>query len=190
MAVLHRVRTPDLIEQLALRQHLAGAGEQGGQQPEFNRRQVQFLLVAHDLTIDQIHRDVRKANERGFLLGGAETAQRHPNPCQQLADAERFGEVIIGAGVQRVYLVLLVGTGGQHDNRNRAPLAQIPDVINTVAVGQTQIENNQIRFTGRGFDQSPLQRFSVEYATAFVLQRVADKTPDLFLIFYDQDVGL
>jgi hypothetical protein len=35
-----------------------------------------------------------------------------------------------------------------------------------------------------------LQRFSVEYAAAFALQRVADKTPDLFFIFYDQDVGL
>jgi len=55
-------------------------------------------------------------------LGGAEAAQRHPYPRQQLADAERFGEVIIGAGVQRVDLVLLVGAGRQHDNRDRTPL--------------------------------------------------------------------
>jgi len=35
-----------------------------------------------------------------------------------------------------------------------------------------------------------LQRFGIEYAAAFALQRVANKAPDLFFIFYDQDVGL
>jgi len=58
MAVFHRVRAPDLIEQLALGQHFAGVGEQGGQQPEFDWRQMQFLLVAYDLAVDQIHGNV------------------------------------------------------------------------------------------------------------------------------------
>jgi hypothetical protein len=41
---------------------------------------------------------------------------RRPYPRKQFADAEGFGEIVIGAGAERPDLFLLVDAGGQDDD--------------------------------------------------------------------------
>ena len=69
-----------------------------------------------------------------------------PEPGHQLGEPERFGQVVIGAGVQRDHYVELAGPGGQHDDdpvRHRGPQAAAQ--YHPVDVRQAQVEEHQIR---------------------------------------------
>ena len=51
------------------------------------------------------------------------TAQRRLQPGDELPRAERLGDVVVGARLQRAHLVVLVADRGQHHDRHLAPLA-------------------------------------------------------------------
>jgi hypothetical protein len=65
---------------------------------------------------------------------------------EQLTDAERFGQEIICAGIQRCNLVTLIRARGKNDHGHLAPCAQFAHKINTITIRKTKIENDDIRF--------------------------------------------
>ena len=135
VAVLHRIRPPDLIEQLPLGQHLAGIIEQYRQQAKFNRRQVDLLLAAYDAAGGDINVNIGKTHPRFVGLGAGMAAHRHPQPRLQLANTKGFTEIVIGTGVKRGDFVLLLGARRQHDNRHLAPLANLANKRVAVTIG-------------------------------------------------------
>jgi hypothetical protein len=80
----------------------------------------------------------------GEVLGGTGPPDRGPHPGQEFFDAERLGDVVIGAGVERFYLVHTVGASGQHDDRRLGPAAQALDHLYPVQVGQAEVEDHQV----------------------------------------------
>ncbi len=66
------------------------------------------------------------------------------DPRQQLVGAERFGQVVIGAGVQSGDPVDLGGAGGQHDDRDRALPPQLPQELEAVESRHHDIEQEQV----------------------------------------------
>ena len=72
-------------------------------------------------------------------------AQRGADAREQFVHAERLGDVIVGAQIERLHLAAFVGAARQHDDRNRrAVLAQVPDDLEAVDVGQAEIEHEKI----------------------------------------------
>src|SRR5262245_52343866 len=55
---------------------------------------------------------------------------------QQLGDVERFGDVVVSAGVECVYFVSATDPPREHHDRDRAPGSQPPDDFDTVDVWQ------------------------------------------------------
>ena len=174
---------------MTLGDHLAGVGQQFGQQTELYRRQVQIFTLTQYPAVDQIDGDFGEADQRTFLQATGMTAQRDPHARQQFADTKRLAEVVVCPGVERGDFVFLRIACRQHDHGNGAPLPQIADIVQPVAVRQPQIENNQIRLARAGFNQPALQRFAFKHPQAFTFQCGADETPDLFLIFDNQNIG-
>jgi hypothetical protein len=80
-------------------------------------------------------------------------AQRDAQARLQLANAKGFTEIVIGAGIQRGNFIVLFGAGRQHDNRHLAPLAHVANKINAVAIRQAEIEDDQVRLAGCGFNK-------------------------------------
>ena len=62
------------------------------------------------------------ASTTGQVRPGAPA--RRPDPGEQLVDAERLGDVVVGAEVERLHLVVRPVPGRQHDDRQPAPRAQ------------------------------------------------------------------
>ena len=85
---------------------------------------------------------------RAGALGGA--AHRGAHPGEELGDAEGFGDVVVGAGVERVDLVRGVGARGQHDDGHGGLLAQRGDDRGAVDVGQSEVEDDQVGPIGGG----------------------------------------
>ena len=74
----------------------------------------------------------------------ASAAGDRPDAGQEFVDAERFGDVVVGAGVERVDLVAAVRPAGQHDDRDGCPGAQLADDLDAVDVGQAEVEHDQV----------------------------------------------
>ena len=65
-------------------------------------------------------REVAAVSTTGSSATGVAPAQRGPQPGEQLVHAERLGDVVVGAGVERGDLVGLGLADRQHDDRARA----------------------------------------------------------------------
>jgi hypothetical protein len=71
-------------------------------------------------------------------------------PGQQFVHAEGLGDVVVGAGVQRLDLLVGGVPGGQHQDRHAGPAAQAPDHLDAVHVRQAQVEDDHIGVAGGG----------------------------------------
>ena len=69
------------------------------------------------------------------------------------------------------------------DHGNRRPAAKVADEIDAVAVGQSQVENDDVRLARCGVDQTLLHRVRLEDIPTFRFERGADESPDLALVF-------
>ena len=84
------------------------------------------------------------AGRCGAAGGGADAGQ-------ELVDAEGFGDVVVGSGVQGFDLVGAAAAAGQHDDRGGGPAAQAVDDLDAVHVGQAEVEHDEVgRLGGRG----------------------------------------
>ena len=81
-----------------------------------------------------------------LLAGDARlgAAQQRAHAGQQLADPERLGQVVVGAGVERADLVLLLADRRDQQDRRAQPVAQLPADVGAVGVGQHQVEDHQV----------------------------------------------
>ena len=78
------------------------------------------------------------------LLDRGGPAHRGPQPGQQLVHAERLGQVVVGAGVERLDLVVLVLADRQDDDGHRAPAPQAAHHLDAVDAGQADVEHHHV----------------------------------------------
>ena len=72
-------------------------------------------------------------------------SQQRPDPGDEHGEGERLGEVVVGAGVERLGLVEVAALGGEHQDRR--PVAGLPQVgADQVAVAARQhdVEHDQV----------------------------------------------
>ncbi len=76
--------------------------------------------------------------------GGPAAAQYRLHAQDQLARAEGLGDVIVGADLQAQDAVVLVATGGKHDDRHRPLPPHPPAHLQAVHAGEHQVEHDQV----------------------------------------------
>ena len=123
------------------RQDLELAGGKTGILPG----QVRPVLIVID---DQLPDDIAPLLHFLAAAGPAGVAQRRADACQQFHRAERLGEVIIGAEIQRFGLVVLGDAGGNDDDGHAAPAADAFDDADTVHIRQTEIQQDAVGTMG------------------------------------------
>ena len=73
---------------------------------------------------------------------------------EEFLHSEGFGDVVVGAGIERAYLCPFFVAGRQNDHRRSTPSAQSLDHCNAVEVGQAQVQDHDIRWRRAGGGQS------------------------------------
>ena len=135
---------PDVLQQVAMGQHLAGVNDELRQHVVFARRQPHLGVAdAHDAA-HQIDAQAAAAKLGGHSRLLQAMAQGGADPRQQLRRAEGLGDVVIGAAIQRRHLGCLLAARGQHHDRHRAEAAQRAQRVQPVLIRQTEIEQHQI----------------------------------------------
>src|SRR6478672_11265003 len=85
---------------------------------------------------------------RGRIFAGVASPPDGSHACDELANAERFREVVIGAELESGDAVAFRTAGGQHQNRDRSPLRIAPKLTadrQAIEIGQIEIENDEVR---------------------------------------------
>src|SRR6478752_3879818 len=71
-------------------------------------------------------------------------AEQGPHARAELPDRERLGDVVVGAELEADDLVELVVAGGQHDDRHRAPGAELLADLEPVADGSASYYSREM----------------------------------------------
>ena len=125
---------------------------------------------------------------RTFLRATRCAPQQRLQPRQQLLHLERFGQVVVGAGLQALHLVLPAPARREHeDGQVAAALAQPADDVQAGEPGQADVDDGGVI----GIFGGEIQRF---LALAGGIDRVAlrlELRADLLLqgrlVFHHQD---
>ena len=127
------------------------------------------------------------ARSTGSSRLGGRPAQRRGEARDELARAERLRDVVVGAGLQRTDLLLLLADGRQHDDRRLRPLAQRPGHLDAVAVGQHEVDDRGVRRMERREVERLLRRRRGHGLEPGVAQDDAQRPQDLRLVVDDED---
>ena len=117
-------------------------------------------------------------------------AENGPDPSQQFLRAKGLGDIIIRPQIQCLYLVPLIGTGGEH---NDGSCVRFPDFLNQVQpipIRQTEIQNDEVRMMGGIHHHAKLAGFRAEHLIVAGFQIDFDKTSDVGLVLYNQNFVL
>ena len=101
-----------------------GPGRQRGQELELGRRQLDGRAGDLGPHPRQVEHDVAGTDRLGGVERPIGPAQDRPDARDQLARAERLGQVVVGAELEAEQLVELVVARGEHDDRDRRVAAR------------------------------------------------------------------
>ena len=80
----------------------------------------------------------------GGLVRGGDPAERGAQAGEELVHAERLGDVVVGAGVERGDLVALGAAGGEDDDRHGGPAPQAADDLDAAHSGEAEVEDDGV----------------------------------------------
>src|SRR6266540_2868363 len=143
--VAAEVVAPHVVEDLALGQYPARVGHEVAQQLELGGRQRHPGAAPPDLVRLLVQLQVGEG-EPGRTRLAAGAPQHRADPRGQLLEAERLGDVVVAAEGQAADLVVGRVPGGQeHHGGTGTGVAQLPDDLEAVQVGQHHVEHHEIR---------------------------------------------
>ena len=117
-------------------------------------------------------------------------AQQRLDAAHQLAQAERLGQVVVGAKLEADDLVhLLVARGQEQHRRLVAGAAHAAQHLESVHARQTHVEDHQIRGVARRDLEALFAVARDGDLVALLLEGVLDAARDGVLVFDDQDGG-
>ena len=142
LGLVHRMRTPDRLQDGPVGQNPAGVLNEEQEQLELFRRQPNLILPHEHPPPIPIDRDRAERNDPPRRWCRIHASESDPNACQQFFGAEGLGDIIVRAGIERRDLVALGSAGRQDDHRSGSPVAQQPAHLDAVDIRQPQIEHD------------------------------------------------
>ncbi len=121
---------------------------------------------------------------------GRDAAEKGADAGEQCLGAEGLGDVIVGAGVEAAHHVLILGAGGEHDDRQGARFGAAPDLTADLDAGERRQHPVQQHKIGLGFGDAdqrlvPVGCF-VHGVTGF-LQVIAQQGEKRGFVFHHED---
>jgi hypothetical protein len=163
MTILNIGGTPDFVQQLPLSYYPAQIADQCRKQLELDGGQVYLFDSSKNQAFWQIDYDVTESvYPIAAAPAGKEPApQLCPDARQKLGNAKWLGQIVVGPGIQAFYFLMFVASGGQDNDRNRAPGPYLSYYLDPIHIGQPQIKNDRIGVCVCRFQSGPVHRFPI-----------------------------
>lgn len=132
----------------------------------------------------------REFGRRGRRQPGR-AAQHRPHTQGQLARAERFGQVVVGAGLQPRDAVVLLAERGQQDHRQPVitVFAQLAAQRQPVGPGHHHVEHRDVELLGLQQPQRLRAVVRDGHVEPVTFEVAADDVADDGVVVGDQDTG-
>ena len=160
---------------------------------EFGRRQAHPPVATLDASPLEVDEQVAMADDPPadrVREVAVRAAQERLDPAHELAQAERLGQVVVGAELEPDDLVDLVVAGGQHEDRHLgAGRPQPAQDLEAVHPGQAHVEDDEVRRLARRDLEALFTRSGDGDLVALLLEGVLDPASDRVLVFDDEDGG-
>ena len=115
-------------------------------------------------------------------------AEHCPQPREQLVDAERLRDVVVGARVERGDLLPLLADRREDDHRRLAPRAELPADVGAAPVREHEVEDHGLRRIAAAAAASAVSRGRGGLdLVARTAQRRSERPQDLRLVVDDED---
>src|SRR5206468_3048277 len=158
-----------------------------GQHLELGRGEAHLAAVDRHLALLEV--DLHAA-DRGRLgrqyLGGAAPPQERLRPRDQLARAERLGQVVVGPDLEPVDLVGLGRPRGQHQDRHRRVHPHAPHDLEPVQLRHHQVEDHQVGNVGHRLGERVLAVTGGYDLVALPLEQEGNQVTDVLVVVCDQ----
>ena len=164
-----------------------GRRRQRREELELGRRQLDGRaahLGPHPRQVEDDVADVDRLGGLGRSIGPAEDC---PDPCHELARAERLGEVVVGTELEAQQLVELVVARGEHDDRDGRVTPKLAGDVEAVEPRQPEVEDDEIRAALADRRQRRRAVAGRQHREARVLEVVAGERGDLRFVVDDED---
>ena len=135
----------DPLEKLLPGEDPAAGSQQGPQKPELHCGQFQLPVVQGHPVPGVVELQAAARQDFGARRFGSGPAQNRLDPLDQLAGAEGFDHVVVGAQGESEDTVDLLLAGGQKQDRHRGDLAQFATDFPAVGPGEHDVENDKPR---------------------------------------------
>ena len=116
-------------------------------------------------------------------------ACRRPHASEELVHAERLGDEIVGAGVERGDLVPLGAAGGEDDDRHTRPLAQPAHDVEAIHPRESEIEDDDVGVVDGGQFEGLLTGAGEQHVVAAGREVGVQRPLDGRLVVDDQHGG-
>jgi len=176
------------VEQLIAGKDASGAQGQEVQQVELEARQLDPAAVAFDDAARGVD-DERAAPQWLPLLPSPRAAQQGAHPRHELARAEGFRQVVVGADLEAEDLVRLFPARGEHQDRDIALPADAAADLEPVRGRDHEVQNDEGRPLAR---ELPQRRLAVRHdpaGEAGRLEVLLDEPRDLRVVLDDEHRG-
>src|SRR6266516_7940481 len=180
---------PDPIEQLVTADHYARILEQGREQVEFLRRQLDRLAVDRNLARVPVQNDVVQ-REHLFRAAPVGAPQDCLHAGDELARRERLRQVIVGAELEPGDSVGLLVARGEHEDWHVRASPHQPGDVEPVDAGQADVEDDDPDLVPAELGQRLFSRPDPDDAPAAALEITASHRADRMLVLDEQDRAL
>ena len=123
----------------------------------------------------------------GRDLQEVDAAEERAHPRQQLARAERLGEVVVRPHFQADDAVGLLAHGGQHQDRDVRAFADLAAELEAVLAGEHDVEDDEVDVVPRERHVHLAPVADALDGIAVLLEEMRDEIADLAIVVDDQD---
>lgn len=180
------VRVPDRLHDLLARHQRPGLLGEEGQQVVLLGREGHLRAVQADPGGLAVDGQAGPVVVRAGLGGRARLGAPHhrPYPCDDLADPERFGHVVVRAELQPDHPVRLVAARADHDDGHVAAPAQGLADVESVGVGEAEIEEYDV--VGVVVNQRRAARGDPGHLEAVPQESSPERLGDRLVVFHQE----
>src|SRR5205807_477028 len=134
---------PHLVEDALARQHLVGVGCEIQEQVELARRQLERAFPRAHLARGGVDAEIAGTDDACQLR--AAPAEHRPNARQQLAELERFDDVVVGAELETLDTIRRLVARAEDDDPARPVAGERTAELPPVHSRHHQVEHDEVR---------------------------------------------
>ena len=181
---------PHLGQNAIARHDRAAIAHEQPEQLEFFLCQLDLFAVAEDAKRSLVDLDLAVFVDARIFGDHARAAPNGGDSCDELANAERFRQVIVGAELEAGDAIALRSARGEHENRNGRRLRIAPQFAadrQAVEVGQIEIEDHEIGHAALHREQTVLPAVEMRDRVTLALEIQSDREGDVGVVFDECD---